>query len=181
MEKADTPISSVYIQLTRIEATDSNTRGFSENVDVQTDAQGQFRLTNIRPGKYDLNMYAPDEVNARSDAPLRFDVIDQDVTGLVIKTTSGATIAGTVVFEASKSNPTPLPPQMWIMIYTRSDANSAVSGNKSARVRPDGTFVAGGLSACVANFNVETMNNKGFNLALVERDGVAPNGIKFKR
>jgi protocatechuate 3,4-dioxygenase beta subunit len=176
-----TPISNVYIQLTRIEVTQSNSRGFSENIDVQTNAQGQFRLTNVRPGKYDLNMYAPDESNARIDAPVRFDVFDQDVTGLVIKTTTGATVAGTVVFEGAKGNPTPVPAQIWIMIYNRSDANSGVGGSKSTRVRPDGTFVAGGLSAGIANFNIETMNNKGFTLARVERDGVPqPNGIQIQ-
>ena len=174
------PIANVYIQLTRIETTGSNTRGM-ETADVQTNTQGQFRLTNVRSGKYDLNMYAPDESNARTDGPLRFDVLDQDVTGLVIKTTTGATVAGTVVFEGSKSNPTTLPPQMWIMIQTRSDANSGSGMSKSARVRPDGTFVAGGLTAGIVNFNVETMNSKGFNLVRVERDGVPqPNGIQIQ-
>jgi hypothetical protein len=107
--------------------------------------------------------------------------MDQDVTGLVIKTTTGATVAGTVVFESSKTNPTPLPPQMWVMIYTRSETNSGITGAKSARVRPDGTFAVGGLTAGTVNFNIEVMNNKGFNLARVERDGVPqPNGIQVQ-
>jgi len=179
--ESGTPIGSVYVQLTRIEVTDSSARGIPENIDVQTNAQGQFRLTNVRPGKYELNIYAPEESNARMDAPVKFDVLDQDVTGLVIKTTTGATVAGTVVFEGSKSNPTSGPPQMWIMIYTRSDGNSGVSGAKSVRVKPDGTFVAGGLTPGTVIFNIETMNNKGFSLARVERDGVAqPNGIQIQ-
>jgi hypothetical protein len=70
---------------------------------------------------------------------------------------------------------------MWIMIQTRSDANSGSGMGKSARVRPDGTFVAGGLTAGIVNFNVETMNSKGFNLVRVERDGVPqPNGIQIQ-
>jgi hypothetical protein len=180
--ESSTPIGNVYIQLMRIEVNDGSARGIPENIDVQTDAQGQFRLTNVRPGKYELNLYAPDESNARLDAPVKFDVLDQDVTGLVIKTTTGATIAGTVVFEGSKSNPTPIPPQMWITIQTRSDANSGGSGAKPAMVRPDGTFAAGGLTAGIVNFNVEMMNNKGFNLVRVERDGVLqPNGIQIQK
>jgi hypothetical protein len=71
---------------------------------------------------------------------------------------------------------------MWLGVYTRSEGpNSSVSSSGSARVKPDGTFFAGGLSAGIANFNVEVMNNKGFNLTRVERDGVPqPNGIQIQ-
>ena len=176
--ESGTPVARAFIQLTRIEIVDSNsTRGYGEYINVQTDAQGQFRLTNVQPGKYDLSASAPEEANMRVEAAVRFDLIDQDVNGLVIKTTTGATAEGTIVFESSKNGPAPVPGQFWIMVYTRSD-DSRITSSRSVHLKPDGTFFAGGLAAGVVTFNVEIPSNNGFNLARVERNGVAlPNGI----
>ena len=181
--ESGTPVVRAYIQLTRIEVINSSsTRGYGEYVDVRTDAQGQFRLTNIQPGKYDLSASASEESNIRADAPVRFDLIDQDVSGLVIKTATGATVEGTIVFEGSKNNPAPAPGQFWIMVYTRSEVSSGVSSSRSVRLQPDGTFFAGGLAAGLASFNVEIPNNKGFNLTRLERDGVTQtNGIQVQK
>jgi protocatechuate 3,4-dioxygenase beta subunit len=181
------PVAGAFIQLMRIEVIDSNsTHSFGENLNVRTDAQGQFRISNVRPGKYDVFASAPEESNIRAEAPVRFDMIDQDVSGLVIKTsTSGATVEGTIVFEGSKNNPAPAPGQFYIMIYTRSEGSSVGSGISSSRSvhpRPDGTFFAGAVPAGLANFNVEIPNNKGFNLTRVERDGVVvTNGIPVQK
>ena len=178
-----TPVANVFIQLTRIETVEGgSTRGVSESTGVRSDAQGQFRLTSIRSGKYDLNISPSDDSDVRAETPVRFDVIDQDVSGLVVKTTKGATIAGTVVFEGGKNNPAAMPSQMWIMVYTRSEGNSpGISSSRSVRIKPDGTFFAGGLSAGIANVNVEIPSNKGFTLARIERDGVVQSsGIQIQ-
>lgn len=180
--ESGTPVARTYLLLTRIEVIDNSTRGFGEYLDVQTDAQGQFRIPNVRPGKYDLNVSAPEESNIRADAPARFDLIDQDISGLVIKTTTGATVEGTIVFEGSKNNPGPVPGQFWLSVYTRNEGSSGVSSSRSARVKPDGSFFVGGLTAGLANFNVEIPNNKGFNLTRVERDSVTlTNGIPVQK
>jgi hypothetical protein len=177
--ESGTPVARVYIQLTRIEVKEGRSGSFNEYLnDVQSDAQGQFRLTNIRPGKYDLNVYPPEELNARVEQPVRFDLIDQDVSGLVIKTIAGATIAGTVIFEGVKNSPAQTFP-MWIMVYMRNDVGGTIG--KSARVKPDGTFLAGGLTAGIANFSIDAANNRGFSLTRVERDGVPQtNGIQIQ-
>jgi 5-hydroxyisourate hydrolase-like protein (transthyretin family) len=174
------PVANVFIQLTKIEIVDgSNTRGFPEYLDARSDAQGQFRLTNVRAGKYDVSISPPEDSDVRAEAPLRFDVIDQDVNGLVIKTTRGATIAGTIVFEG-KNNP-PQTSQMWIMVYTRNESTPGFSSARSVRVKPDGTFFAGGLAAGIANLNVEIQNAKGFTMARIERDGVVQSsGIQIQ-
>ena len=181
--ESGTPVAKVYIQLIRIEVVEgSNTRSSSEYIDTQSDAQGQFRLRNVRPGKYDLSITPPEESDVRVDAPVRFDLIDQDVSGLVIKTSRGATIAGTIVFEGSKDSSAQAFPQMWLGVYTRSEGpNSGVGSSRGARVKPDGSFFAGGLSAGIVQFNVQAMDNRGFNLTRVERDGVPqPNGFQIQ-
>jgi hypothetical protein len=176
------PVANVFIQLTTIEIIDANnTRNSSEYVDVRSDAQGQFRLPNIRPGKYELSIYPPEESDVRAEAPVKFDVIDQDVSGLIVKTTHGATVTGTIVFEGGKNNPVQIPTQMYVLIYTRNEGAPGVSSGRTARVKPDGTFFAGGLSAGIANLNVETPGGRGFALTRVERDGVVqPNGIQIQ-
>jgi protocatechuate 3,4-dioxygenase beta subunit len=166
------PITNVGMALSRIEIINgANTRGYGLYVDVRTDAQGQFKLANVNPGKYELNIYPPEDSDFRAEAPVRFDVLDQDVSGLVIKTAKGATLAGTIVFEGRKTTASETS-QMWVMVYTRSEDNR-ITSSRSVRIKPDGTFFAGGLSAGIAMLNVEmAMGNKGFTLARIERDGV---------
>jgi 5-hydroxyisourate hydrolase-like protein (transthyretin family) len=174
------PVAGVFVQLNRIEVNGSS--GSNQYLDTQSDAQGKFRLSNVGPGKYDVNIYPGEDSNVRVDAPVKFDLIDQDVSDLVIKTSSsGATITGTVVFEGGKNTPAQGPRQMWISIYTRTEANTGGSYGRSARVKPDGTFFAGGFTAGIANFNVQTQGSTGFTLTRVERDGVVqPNGIQIQ-
>ncbi len=175
------PVANVFIQLTRIEVLDANsTRGSSEYLNVRSDAQGQFKLTNVRAGKYDVNIYPPEDSDVRAEAPLRFDVIDQDVSGLVIKTMRGATMAGTVVFEGGKDNSAPMTSQMWIMAYGRAEGNAGITWSRSTLIKPDRTFFLGGLGAGIVNFNVETgMGGGKFTLSRIEREGVVQtNGIQ---
>lgn len=184
-EESGAPVAGVYIQLMVIEIIDgNNTRSSSRYVDARTDAQGQFRLPNTQPGKYDLTIYPPDDSDVRAGAPVRFDVIDQDVSGLVVKATKGATIAGTVVFEGGKNGPAQSAAPMWIMVYTRNENNNGgINSNRTVRLKPDGTFFAGGLAAGLVNINIQPGGNNinGYSLTRVERDGVVqPNGIQIQ-
>jgi hypothetical protein len=175
-------VSNAWVSLSRIEVIDANSTRRRYEAELRSDAQGQFRLTNIQPGKYDLTIAPPEDSNLRVDAPLRFDLIDQDISGLVVKTSRGASVAGTVVFEGSKNSSAQPLPQMWLSLYTRSDSpKSSVSSSSQTRVKADGTFFAGGLPAGIVNFQVEADNNNGFTLTRVERDGVAqPSGIQIQ-
>ena len=183
-EESGAPVAKLIIVLTKIEIIDaSNTRNSAEYLDSQTDAQGQFRLPNIRPGKYELTIYPPEDSDVRAQAPVPFDVMDQDVSGLVVKTIKGATIAGTVVFEGGKNNPTQPPAPMLLVVYTRNENNGeSVSSGKSVRVKPDGTFFVGGLAPGIAILNLQLNGNtRGYSQARVERDGVVqPNGIQIR-
>lgn len=183
-EESGAPVANVFINLTTIQIIDANTRNSSQYSSAQTDAQGQFRLPNARPGKYELTIYPPEDSDLRAEAPVAFDVIDQDVSGLVVKTTKGATIAGIVVFEGGKNNPAQPPSRMWVMVDTRSENNngSTTSSGRSVSVKPDGTFFAGGLAAGIVNLNVNiSTTNQGYSLTRIERDGVVqPNGIQIQ-
>ena len=175
--ESSAPITNVDVLLTRIEVVDANnTRGYSEYINARPDAQGRFQLTNIRPGKYEVSAYPGKDSDVRMDAPVRIDVVDQDVSGLTLKMTHGVSITGTVAFEG-KNTPAQMPSMMWVMVNTRTDGNPGQSSSRQVRVSPDGSFYAGGLLAGAANLNVEIPSGKGFSLARVERDGVVqPDG-----
>jgi protocatechuate 3,4-dioxygenase beta subunit len=61
---------------------------------------GEFKFDNLSPGKYAVFVEVPPNSDWRSDY-LRFEVIDQDVTGLIVKTTKGASASGVIVLEGT--------------------------------------------------------------------------------
>ena len=61
--------------------------------------RGEFKVENLSPGKYSI----PVSGNLRN-SDLRFEespfeIVDQDINGLVIKATRGGSISGVIVFE----------------------------------------------------------------------------------
>jgi len=103
------------------------------------------------------------------------------VTDLVVKVVRGALVSGTIVVEGAKKPAPQSPSQGWILISTKSDGTpgSRASWARSVRVKPDGSFVAGGIQPGTLSFSVFTGDGKsGGNLTRVERDGVVvPNAI----
>ena len=68
---------------------------------VASNSQGEFRLENATPGKYAVQVLATPVVRLRAD-PVTFEVVDQDVTGIVVKTSAGLSVSGTVVVDGNK-------------------------------------------------------------------------------
>lgn len=64
--------------------------------------EGEFKIENLPPGKYAV--YSQSESEQLSE-PVRFEIMDQDVEGLVIKTFKGASVSGVAVLEGVR-NPT---------------------------------------------------------------------------
>jgi uncharacterized GH25 family protein len=175
------PVANVTIGLAKILVVDaSNSRSIGGGAGARSDRLGEFRLENLTPGKYTISVYPPPESNLRAE-PVTFDVLDQDVTGLVIKAGMGASVSGTVLLEGTK-DPRALAAlaQAYVAAYIVQSPN--VTSGHSGRINPDGSFQVGGLQAGLANFSLETMDNtRGLALLRVERDGVAqPAGIQIQ-
>jgi hypothetical protein len=174
------PVPNVPIGINKVVVANGTEQGGYGGAEGVSDAQGEFRLLNVRPGKYQLGAYLSGETNVRLDRTVTFDVVDQDVTGLVIKTTKGATVSGMIVFEGNK------PPSMdavfrnlYITVYTRNENDPGTSSGRSTQVRADGTFQVGGVAPGLANLGVE--NGRGIYMVRVDRDGVPqPNGIQIQ-
>jgi len=161
------------------DANSSSSYGTDSN--VRSDTQGEFRLEKLPPGKYSISIYPPPESDLRAE-PVTFDIVDQDVTGLLIKSSLGASFSGNVVLEGARdSNLVAALAQAYIGVNIRNDSSS-MSSSQSARIRPDGSFRIGGLLPGTANFSLGASNNvKGLSISRVERNGVVqPNGIMIQ-
>src|SRR5215213_10009358 len=62
-----------------------------------TNANGEFRLENVLPGKYSV-FVVPEDSGVRADS-VPFEVVDHDLADLVIKAAKAASLSGIVVFE----------------------------------------------------------------------------------
>lgn len=144
---------------------------------------GEFRLENVMPGKYVVLVMPQPGSEVRVD-PVAFEVIDQDVTGLLVKTVRGLSVSGTLVLDGTydKSAMQKLT-QLRLSAFVRSDSESSIFGKESS-IGPDGSFRIGGLAPGTANFMLGNQDRRplvNFAVLRIERDGIAqPGGLEIK-
>jgi 5-hydroxyisourate hydrolase-like protein (transthyretin family) len=182
VDEAGNPAPNISIAVSKTIRVDANrTTNAAEGTEGRSDQQGQFRLTNVHAGKYQLSVYPGDDSDLQAQAPVSLEVVDADVTDLVVKVVRGALVSGTIVVEGARKPAMESQSRGWIMVYTKNEGTpgSSVSWARSVRVKPDGSFVAGGVRAGTVSFSVFTGDGKsGGNLTRIERDGVVvPNAI----
>jgi carboxypeptidase family protein len=184
--ETDEPITNVAISLMKTVIIDAhNSSGFGGGTDVRTNTNGEFILEKLPAGKYSVSIQPTPESNLRAEE-VDFDLVDEDVTGLVIKVASGGSLSGTVVLERTRESNTVGPAPAWLSVYWRSEvAGSSYSSNQSTQIKPDGSFHVGGLLAGTVGFSVGAWSQFGdakpIPVLRVERDGVVqPNGIQIQ-
>src|SRR6185295_6401747 len=97
---AETGKPLVHIRYGVYQGTDHG--GSSRVGQDYTNANGEFRLDNVLPGKYTL-FIVPEDSGVRGDN-VSFEVVDRDVTDLAIKAGKAATVAGVVIFESGEES-----------------------------------------------------------------------------
>jgi hypothetical protein len=154
---------------------------FVQGIYPVSNSQGEFRMENITPGKYAIFIAPQAGSEVRADAVL-FEVIDQDVTGLLLKTLKGLSISGTVVLDGiyDKSVFAKLA-ELRVRAYVRNELSGS---GQDGPINPDGSFRVGGLVAGTANFWLGAQDRRlpvSFAIVRVERDGVVqPRGVEIK-
>ncbi|MGH9908089.1 MAG: hypothetical protein ACRD8U_21165, partial [Pyrinomonadaceae bacterium] len=147
-----------------------------------TNMKGEFRAESLTPGKYIVTL-AEQRENLRAD-PIAFDALDQDITGLLIKTTAGATLDGVVVVQGAPQNSglqkfAPL----FISAFIRDESPRGGAGRFSP-VKPDGSFHILGLEAGTMHLTLggpAIGRGRGIVVSRIERDGVVqPDGIQIQ-
>jgi hypothetical protein len=185
-EETDKPVTNVPISLMKTVIIDAHSSsGFGGSTDVRTNPNGEFTLKGLPAGKYSVSIQPPPESNLRAES-VDFDLVNEDVTGLVIKVASAASLSGTVVLEQTREGNKVGPAPAWLSVYWRRDVQgSSYSSNQSAQIKSDGSFHVGGLTAGTVGFSVGAWSQFGdakpIPVLRVERDGVVqPNGIQIQ-
>jgi hypothetical protein len=172
------PVSGLRIGVRRTVSSEY----FPVNSWAVSNRTGDFRLENLPPGKYAAMILPVQGIETRADA-VKFEVADQDVTALVVKTFKGLTVSGFVVVEGKNDSTIPAKlAELSIRAYVRNEGLAQSFGNV-ATINGDGSFRIGGLSAGIANFSLAAQNGRPsvyFNIMRVERDGVVqPRGLEI--
>lgn len=145
-----------------------------------TDSHGEFKLKNLVPGKYAISVN-PQGKDWRTEE-LRFEITDQDVTGLIIRTVKGGSLSGVVVLEAPADNAIReqlRDVRLVVFVMTEESSRRGTSG-VSTVLRPNGSFRIGGLPTGTATFMLD--GGRRFSIVRVERDGLnVSSGIPVKQ
>lgn len=150
---------------------------------VLSDRLGEFRFENLTPGKYSVFIMPQQNSELRFD-PVAFEIVDQDVTGIMLRTSRGASVSGTIMLEGSYDKTVQSKmAQLQLHAYVRSEGISS-GWAQSSSINPDGSFRVGGLQAGVAQFQLGAQDRRlltGFVLSRIERDGmVLSRGVEIK-
>ena len=73
------------------------------NTPVASNVQGEFVIEGLLPGKYGINLF-PNQGNEMRAEALNFEIIDQDISGVVVKLVKGASVSGFVVIESEDND-----------------------------------------------------------------------------
>jgi hypothetical protein len=176
--QSNQPLSNVNFGVQMISGTMRSFGGGG----ATSNSRGEFRLENLAPGKYAVMIFPQQGTDVHAD-PVTFDIIDQDVEGLVVKTSRGASLSGTVVLE-NTDDKTVLARllQLWINGYVQTQDPGGSVGH-SVAINPDGSFSLVGLDAGTAHLSLGARQDrsvlKGFVVVRTEVGGVSqPSGIQ---
>jgi hypothetical protein len=135
-----------------------------------TNANGEFRLGNLEPGKYTIFTASVDG-GPTPTASLSFQIVDRDLTGLIIKTVKSGSLSGVVNVEGSE-----VPDNIFTSLrlcVSESRTDSAFTGSRTAIVNQDGTFRIDGLWSGSARLWICSFNNRSqLEILRVEHNGV---------
>lgn len=169
------PVPNVRLTLQRIaEGHSFSASGPASN------SQGEFKLENVMPGRYAIHIQP--QANAELVAEtVPFEVIDQEVTGLLLKTSPGASVSGTIVLEGTIDK-SALARLGQLQVETHVAREIPGGWHTPSSINPDGSFRVGALQSGVAHFGLASPDRRrGFSIVRVERDGVAqPSGLEIK-
>ena len=161
------------------------TRYYNEHSSASTgsnslsNSRGEFRLENLSPGKYGVGVHDREKGEWRANE-VPFEVTDQDVTGLVVRTEKAATISGVIIIEGAddKSAREQLT-KTQIGASVSNEADPRRGYGSSASAAQDGSFRLTGLGGGMASLHV--FPNSSFRIARVERNGViVPRNFEIK-
>lgn len=142
---------------------------------AETNAEGEFVVRNLAPGRYAVFAVNAGMGSTYSDAAT-FEINDANVSGLVIKVRRGSSISGSVVLEGTNETAAAKLGQLMLGAHIAApDKSSDVSApmNSQARLGAGGSFTISGLRpGKIQLFLSGWPPPKNFSITRIERDGV---------
>jgi hypothetical protein len=145
---------------------------------AESTKDGEFKIENLPPGKYAVYLDSQTDSASVSEA-VRFEVIDQDIDGLLIKTSQGGSISGVVVLEGTREStvkPTLAGHHLAVFLSGQNNQRSMPTAN----IDQNGSFRLTGLPAGRLMLALP-VNRDHLRLMHIERDGIVyRSGIEIK-
>ena len=150
----------------------------SRNAAAESTKDGEFKVENLPPGKYAVYLDSQTDSEWISEA-VRFEVTDQDVDGLLIKTSRGGSISGVVVLDGTREPTAKINLAGHRIVVLLSGQNSQRS-LPPADIDQNGSFRVTGLPAGHLMLALP-LNRDHLRLLRIERDGIVyRSGIEIK-
>jgi protocatechuate 3,4-dioxygenase beta subunit len=146
-------------------------------------ALGEFTIDNVVPGKYTFSIMA-DRGNERALESTPVEVIDGNVSGVVLRLTSGATVSGVIAIENESPQAIAKLRQVELRGYVIPPGGTG-GRSSTAVVSDDGAFHMRGLPGGTLAFFITGIRGsfsqfKNFTITRIERDGVPQQGNRFE-
>jgi hypothetical protein len=176
IDEAGQPVANVRYGV--VQFITPNHRSSNSNGAV-TNSRGEFKLDNLLPGKYAV-FISPDSTSNWNAEETPFEVVDDDVTGILVRAKKGATVSGVVVLEGTEDK------AATAELFRRTMVSAQVpmpNGDRPSygwtQIGADGSFTISGLAAGTAYFSIPSSSR--FRIARIERGGVVqPRGIEVR-
>jgi len=168
------PVANVAYGVTHYVTPD---RRSSMTTGAVSNSRGEFKMENLVPGKYALQIRQEQGSGWRADE-VPFEIVDDDVTGLVLRTTKGATLSGVVVLEGDVDK-NARGDLRRMMIAALPDQHQDRPFSSWSPIAADGGFTIPGVAGGTAVFSLA--NSSRFRIVRVERNGVVQGrGLEVK-
>jgi protocatechuate 3,4-dioxygenase beta subunit len=185
-EETNKPIAGAGLMCFKIKG--SSAGGATESVgygNSRTDEQGNFRLSGLSSGEYQLSLYDYESFLTAGGGgyysdETKFEIQDADVSGVEIRAKSGATISGVAVIEDSDPSAKTSLAQTMILAQSSPTPGDEGDGNRgmfdmspvSSRIGGDGGFILKGVRPGKVTFEALGFAGRAPKIMRIERGGV---------
>ncbi|HEX6183566.1 MAG TPA: carboxypeptidase-like regulatory domain-containing protein [Pyrinomonadaceae bacterium] len=139
-----------------------------------SNARGEFQTEGLAPGRYAVFNLPGLEVSEFYTEPASFEIVDADVTGLVVGVKRGASVSGVVQIEGVSDRALAARLLTQVRVYGWPETNNQMAPSFSQRptsINPDGSFRIPGLRPGKLRLGSAGDNIKGLVLSRVEYNG----------
>ncbi len=140
---------------------------------ARSNRRGEFRLDNLLPGNYAVIMSADNSNESGYADPVRFTIVDEDVSDLEMKYSRGVPVSGIVALEDQTNKEALAKSAQLELTYIFADQeNSFFLRSDPAKINAGGVFNFRGVRPGKIRFSVADYRSPhGFSIARIERNG----------